>query len=311
MNFADRLTASIKENKSFIVAGFDPVLDTFPDFFLQEGAKEKSNEDAIYRALSSHYESAFEALRGVVAAIKPNIAFFEQYGLGGLRAFERVCSLGKERRLPVIVDAKRGDIGSTAAAYSNAFLGRVKSFGKEVKTFEADAVTVNPFLGFDTIEPFVKNCTEYGKGIFILVKTSNPGSAAIQGIKDSSTKEISELVAEWIEKNTGPLMGSCGFSALGAVVGAPYPSVAVKLRSIMPHSFFLVPGLGAQGGTAADAVAGFGAAKDGTKGGAIINASRGILSTFKSPPGNAAEFKEAVRANAVKFNEEISLALGQ
>ena len=309
-NFADRLHTSIVKTQSFIVAGFDPILESLPECFLSLGNKKQSTEEAIFEVLVAFYEKSVVTLAGKVAAIKPNIAFFEQYGIGGLRAFERVCSIVKENKIPLIIDAKRGDIGSTAQAYSSAFLGKTKVFGKQYSWIDADAVTVNPFLGFDTIDPFVKDCKDFGKGLFVLVRTSNPGSNTIQGLHETNTRnEISEIVAAWISKNGAEFVGTCGFSGIGAVVGAPYPAVAQKLRSIMPKALLLIPGMGAQGGSATDAVAGFGRGAEGKIGGAIVNLSRGLMSTFSQPPKSVEEFCVALKDNADKYNAELIAAV--
>jgi orotidine-5'-phosphate decarboxylase len=285
MNFADRLTASIARTHSFIVAGFDPQLETFPEVVLAEATRTtRTDEEFVFAALTSFYTLALDALAPHVAAIKPNIAFFEQYGLGGLRAFDIVCRAARERGLPVIADAKRGDIGSTAQAYSRAFIGKVTVGARTIPTWNVDAVTVNPFLGFDTIAPFVADCLDHERGIFVLVKTSNPGSGDIQGIRGGeSDLDISGSIARWLDKEGRKLLGTCSFSSLGAVVGAPYPAEAKRLRELMPRNFFLIPGMGAQGGTAADAVAGFGVNERGEPHGALINLSRGLLSAFSSP----------------------------
>jgi orotidine-5'-phosphate decarboxylase len=184
------------------------------------------------------------AIEGRVAAIKPNIAFFEQYGLPGLSAFPRLCDAARERSIPVIADAKLGDIGSTAAAYSAASLCGVSVGSRTMRAFHCDALTINPFLGFDTLEPFLKDAQECGEGPFILVQTSNPGAKALQGLRAEGVS-VSEHVARWVAENAQKLQGACGWSGVGAVVGASYPDEARKLREVMPRSIFLIPRLGA------------------------------------------------------------------
>ena len=196
-----------------------------------------------------------------------------------------------ELGLPVIADAKRGDIGSTAQAYSSAFLGKDAPFA-------ADALTVNPFLGFDTLEPFIQDCEKYGKGIFVLVKTSNPGSAALQG-------ETSHKVAEWLNQSGEKFIGACGYSSLGAVVGATHPEEARELRGAMPKNFFLIPGYGAQGGSAADAVAGFSK----TKHGGIINVSRGLCGNIPADIQSYETLKATFESRIRKMNLEIGSCL--
>lgn len=306
MNFADRLLASIQKNTSFIVAGFDPQLETLPRFILEKAARDgATNEDSIYNALVNFHREALTAVSSQIAAVKPNIAFFEQYGLGGLKAFASICALIREHGLPVIADVKRGDIGSTAQAYSSAFLGQSMAFGKRTAIFDVDAITVNPFLGFDTVETYFKDCKEFGKGLFVLVKTSNPGSASIQGLKDSGTgRSISETVARWLAEHASELQGTCGYSGLGAVVGATYPAEARALRELMPTNLFLIPGMGAQGGTASDSVAGFSPKKSG----AIINISRGLLGSLNDCV-DAASLRALISERAGIFNKQISEAL--
>jgi len=309
--FADRLQASIEKRKSFLIAGFDPQIDTFPQFILDEAiAEATSDETTIYFALVRHYTIALNALEPLVAAIKPNIAFFEQYGFGGLRAFSYICDAIKERGLPCIIDAKRGDIGHTATAYSRTFLGRSYAFGKRTPIFDGDALTVNPYLGFDTLEPYLNDCREFGKGIFVLVKTSNPSSSDIQGIVEKDTnRSVSDKVAEWCHKQSAEFTGSCGFSGIGAVVGATYPEEALRIRSLMPNGFFLIPGLGSQGGSAEDAKAGFVVKANEAispyknPGGAIVNVSRGL---FKDGGSTVEEFSSTIASAANKYQAELS-----
>jgi len=312
MNFADKLTHSIARANSFVIAGFDPQLDTLPEVILSEAAAAATTDEAfVYTALTDFYALALEALAPHIAAVKPNIAFFEQYGIGGLRAFGDVCKRARDHGLPVVADAKRGDIGTTAQAYSRAFLGRTTVCGRTIAAWDVDSVTVNPFLGFDTLAPFVEDCRQHGKGIFVLVKTSNPGSGDIQGVRSVETeRDVSAIIAQWLDKEGRTVLGECGFSSLGAVVGAPYPAEAKRLREIMPRAFFLIPGMGAQGGTAADAAAGFGQTAAGKPHGALINLSRGLLSTFSSRSLPRESLKSELMAKAASTNREIAAALG-
>jgi orotidine-5'-phosphate decarboxylase len=264
----------------------------------------KSDSEFIERALSRFGDIFLASVTGKVAAIKPNIAFFEQYGLPGLNAFKRLCDAIRVARIPLIIDAKRGDIGSTAAAYSAAFISGVTIRGSRHVAFECDALTINPFLGFDTLEPFVSDCERYGKGLFILLQTSNPGAKDIQGLESKGTT-VSGHIAEWLAKNAPRLEGECGFSGLGAVVGASYPDEARALRAALPTTFFLMPGFGAQGAGADDATAGF-AVKNGTKGGALVNVSRGLL---EGRADSAEEFERLIATNVEKFNSQLGQAL--
>lgn len=303
--FADRVQTSIVKNRSHLVAGFDPILEKLPQFILQGVAQKAATDgEMIEMALAIFRDAFITAISDRVAAVKPNIAFFEQYGLPGIKAFADFCSAVREREMPLIIDAKRGDIGSTATAYSAAFLGQVTLAGKKVAGFEGDALTVNPFLGFDTLEPFMKDCQEFGKGIFVLVRTSNPGATDLQGLRANEIS-VSDHVADWIARNAEKLLGSCGWSGLGAVVGASYPEDAVKLRQRMPRSFFLIPGFGAQGSDAKDSIAGFGSL-NGERGGALVNVSRGLL---EGKANSSEEFVSLIRANADRFNSELNQAL--
>jgi len=305
-SFADRLQSSIDTSKSFLIAGCDPVFDKLPRFLLTDAEKRAaSDDDFVLRVLSRFSDIFLASVRGKVAAIKPNIAFFEQYGLPGLTAFKHLCDQIRSASIPLIIDAKRGDIGSTAAAYSAAFLGGVTVRGKRTVAFEADALTINPFLGFDTLEPFLTDCEKHGKGLFILLQTSNPGAKDIQGL-ESDGKTVSGHIATWLAANAKRLIGESGWSGLGAVVGASYPDEARALRAILPTTFFLMPGFGAQGAGADDAVAGFGT-QNGKRGGALVNVSRGLLE-------GSAETEEAlgklISANVERFNGQLRGVVG-
>jgi orotidine-5'-phosphate decarboxylase len=305
ITFADRLQSSIDRTKSALIAGCDPVIEKFPTFILERAAKAQTDDEFITQALTEFCDTLLDAVRGRVAAVKPNIAFFEQYGLAGLSVFKRFCDSARAAEIPVIVDAKRGDIGSTAAAYSAAFLGGAKVRGRSVTPFEGDALTINPFLGFDTLDPFVADCERAGKGLFILLQTSNPGAKDIQGLM-CGEKTVSGHIADWLARNAARLEGRCGWSGLGAVVGASYPDEARALRNTLPTNLFLMPGFGAQGAGADDAVAGFGI-RNGQRGGALVNVSRGLVD------GNAESgesFRSLIIANTDKFNAQLQGALG-
>jgi orotidine-5'-phosphate decarboxylase len=303
--FVDRLERSILKSDSVLVAGCDPVLETLPPFILDEAERAASTtEEFVTRALNIFGDIFVDAISGNVAAAKPNSAFFEQYGVAGLAAFKRLCDRLRAAEVPVIIDAKRGDIGSTAAAYSAAFLGRSMVRGREISAFDGDALTVNPFLGFDTLEPFLTDCVRHGKGIFVLVQTSNPGAKALQGLT-SQGRTVSEHVACWLAENADRLAGASGWSGLGAVVGASYPEEAKSLRQILQTNYFLIPGLGAQGAGAVDAVAGFGV-RNGHRGGGLVNVSRGLLSGAAS---TQEELRALIATNAEGFNSQLRLAL--
>ena len=305
-NFADRLAQTILTTGSYLCAGFDPQPETFPEFLKEEAAAiSPTDEEFVYTLLQSFYAVAIDALKGQVAAIKPNIAFFEQYGLGGMLAFAEIIAHARRSGMIVILDAKRGDIGSTAQAYADAFLGTATFLGRKVSGFSVDALTVNPFLGFDTLEPFITRCDEHGKGIFVLVKTSNPGSGDLQGVRSMGREEsISVRVARYLAEQADRLKGKSGFSALGAVVGATHPEEARALRAVMPSNLFLIPGYGAQGGTATDAVAGFAGS-----GGGIINVSRALFGKFPQEVRSRTAVAAELVRRARELNEPVCSAL--
>jgi orotidine-5'-phosphate decarboxylase len=285
MNFADRLIDAQREKKSIAILGVDPQLDT---------AKEPG---VPARLTVEHFCCEIvEACAASVIAIKPQLAFFEARGVEGMRAFVAVVKLARRLGLLTIADAKRGDIGPTSAAYASAFLGN--------GDFGCDAVTVNPYLGSDAIMPFVR-AVPHGRGIFALVKTSNPTSAEFQDIA-TAQGPVWECVASRIRGIGSDFLGECGLSAIGAVVGATYPEHARRARELMPAALILVPGYGAQGATAVDAVAA--ARADGT--GVIVNASRSVMYAYRNRPGisPAVAAAEAAEAMRIELNEARSTA---
>lgn len=303
--FADKIHQSIQRTGSFLVAGCDPVIEKLPSFIRAEADQSaRSDAEWLERVLRRFCEVFISSVEGRVAGIKPNIAFFEQYGLPGLTVFSELCGTIRAKNIPLIIDAKRGDIGTTATAYSNAFLGKVSVRGRSFCGFEGDALTINPFLGFDTLEPFLRDCSERGKGLFVLVQTSNPGAKDLQGLS-SEGRTVSERVADWINARAETLTGACGWSGLGAVVGASYPAEARALRARMPSSFFLIPGFGAQGANAKDSVAGFGVI-NGAVGGALVNVSRGLL---EGTAESEEQLRHVISANADTFNSQLNAAL--
>lgn len=302
----DLLVEKIKEKSNPSVAGLDPKIEYVPKFI-----KERSYENygknlkGACEAIWIFNKSLIDALYDVVPAVKPQSAFYEMYGLYGEEILHRTIRYAKEKGLYVILDVKRNDIGSTAEAYSKAYLGRVDIDGEEFSPCDVDSVTVNPYLGTDGILPFVNDCKEYDKSIFALVKTSNPSSGELQDL-DNGDKKIFERVAECVNKWNSDTIGKSGYGAVGAVVGATYPEQAQILRKLMPHSYFLVPGYGAQGGGAKDVVPCFN--EDGL--GAIVNSSRGIMCAYKKGDWAEEQFAEAARAEAIRMKEEINSVLG-
>lgn len=282
MPFSSRLHAAIQEKKSVLCLGLDPHYSFIPSF-LKESA---TPDQAILKFLIPIIDACAEH----VACVKPQIAFFEVFGSAGIAAFEKVCMYAKAKGLLVIVDAKRGDIGSTAQAYAHAYLGENRPY---------DALTVNPYMGEDTLLPFVEMAKENKKGIFILVKTSNPGSGDLQDLPVGD-----ELVCEKIAKTVARLgagdLDEQNFSSVGAVVGATYPEELSLMRSDMPSQIFLVPGYGAQGANAQDIIPAF---YKGEKG-AIVSASRSILFAF-SDKNDEKNFVEHAKNACIAAKNEL------
>ncbi len=273
----DRLIEQIKKTNAPIVVGLDPMLSYVPEHIL-DAAFEQYGEslEGAAEAIWQYNKGIVDAVYDLIPAVKPQIAMYEQFGIEGLRVFQKTVDYCHEKGLLVIGDVKRGDIGSTSAAYATGHLGRVKIGDKSYAGFAEDFATVNPYLGTDGITPFVEVCREEKKGIFILVKTSNPSSGEFQD-RLIDGRALYEYVGEKVEQWGEDCMGACGYSAVGAVVGATYPQQGKVLRQIMPHAFILVPGYGAQGGKGADLVHFFD--RDGL--GAIVNSSRGIIAAYK------------------------------
>ena len=252
-----------------------------------------------------------DAISDLIPAIKPQIAFYERYGIEGLKAFVGTVKYGKEKGLIVIEDAKRNDIGSTASAYSDGHIGRTQLNDLSISVFDVDAITVNAYLGSDGIIPFLNDVEKYGKGIFILVKTSNPSSVDLQdvgiiykGKKQKLYEHVARLVNEWGIFT----LGESGYSSIGAVVGATFPADAKILRKIMPKAYFLVPGYGTQGGKAADVMNCFN--NDGL--GALISSSRSINYAFKhSKKFGGKNFADAAREAVINMNDDINTNLGK
>lgn len=272
----DKLILNIKRTKAPIVVGLDPMLSYIPEHikaaaFAEFGETLEGAAEAIWQFNKEIVDKTYD----LIPAVKPQIAMYEQFGLPGLMTFKKTVDYCKEKDLVVIGDVKRGDIGSTSSAYAAGHLGRVQVGSKSYAPFDEDFVTVNPYLGSDGVNPFVKVCGEEKKGLFILVKTSNPSSGEFQD-KLIDGRPLYELVGEKVAEWGLSCMGE-DYSYIGAVVGATYPAMGKALRKIMPKSYILVPGYGAQGGKGADLVHFFN--EDGL--GAIVNSSRGIIAAYK------------------------------
>jgi len=303
----NKLIKKIEDSKAPIVVGLDPMLDYIPDHILEKAYKDKGeNLEGVGEALWEYNKGIIDATYDLIPAVKPQVAMYEQFGIEGLIAYKKTIDYCKDKGLVVIGDVKRGDIGSTSKAYATGHLGKVVIGGKEFRGFDEDFITVNPYLGSDGIKPFIDVCKEENKGLFILVKTSNPSSGEFQDqlIGDRPLYElVGEKVAQWGELHMGD-----NYSYIGAVVGATYPEMGKVLRKLMPKTYILVPGYGAQGGKAEDLVPFFN--KDGL--GAIINSSRGIIAAYKQKEyekyGPTA-YADASRQAVIDMREDLKQAL--
>ena len=306
MNAIDRLIDKIKQTNNPTVMGLDPRFDMLPKCVTDKYDK---TLEGVFKAILEYNKALIDETCDIIPAVKPQIAFYEMFGIPGLEAFKETCKYAKEKGMIVIADIKRGDIGSTAQGYSNAFLGKTKIGDHEESIFDVDFVTVNPYMGTDCVKPFIEDCKKYDKGIFILVKTSNPSSGELQDLKLENGKEVYMQVADLVEKWGEDLVGKYGYSSVSAVVGATYPEQLEQIRSKAPHTYFLIPGYGAQGGKAEDIALGFD--KNGL--GGIVNASRSLMCAYKSEiwknQFTEEEYAKATRAEALRMKEELQTAI--
>lgn len=306
MNAIDRLIDKIKKTNNPTVMGLDPRFDMLPKCVTDKYDK---TLEGVSKAILEYNKALIDETCDIIPAVKPQIAFYEMFGIPGLEAFKETCKYAKEKGMIVIADVKRGDIGSTAQGYSNAFLGKTKIGDHEESIFDVDFVTVNPYMGTDCVKPFIEDCKKYDKGIFILVKTSNPSSGELQDLKLENGKEVYMQVADLVEKWGEDLVGKYGYSSVSAVVGATYPEQLEQIRSKAPHTYFLIPGYGAQGGKAEDIALGFD--KNGL--GGIVNASRSLMCAYKSEiwknQFTEEEYAKATRAEAIRMKEELQTAI--
>lgn len=306
MKSIDKLINKIKETNNPTVMGLDPRYDMLPNCIKE---KYSGSVEKITQGILEYNKALIDATYDIIPAIKPQMAFYEMFGVEGIKCFKETCKYAKEKGMIIIVDAKRGDIGSTAAGYSNAYLGKTPMGEIEESFYYADFLTVNPYLGSDGIKPFVEDCKKYDKGIFVLVKTSNPSSGELQDLKLENGKTIYETVGSIVENWGEEVRGENGYSSVAAVVGATYPEQLQTLREQMPHTFFLIPGYGAQGGKAEDIALGFD--KNGL--GGIINASRSLMCAYKfdkwKDEFSDEEYAKATRAEAIRMRDELNSAI--
>ena len=329
MLFIDKLIEAVIEKKSPCVVG----LDTLPEYAPEgaggegaEGADARTAADgegadgadaraaAGAKAIASFNRAVIDAVCDVVPAVKPQLAYYERLGQWGMRAFWDTVAYAHGKGLLVIADGKRCDIGATASAYADAYLGGGGNGGGggsgSLHVESADALTVNPYLGGDSVAPFIDRCRSHGKGVFMLVKTSNASSGDIQDLELADGRKVHDAVAGLVEVWGEGLVGAYGYSSVGAVVGATFPKQAQALRKSMRRAYFLVPGYGAQGGGAQDAAAAF----DMSGLGAVVNASRSVLCAWSHPRWNGKfsqlNFADAARAEALRMRSEINAAIG-
>lgn len=301
----NKLVNRIKETNAPVVVGLDPTMVMIPECvqkkaFEQYGETLEGAAEAIWQFNKSIVDTTYD----LIPAVKPQVAMYEQFGIPGMAAFKKTVDYCREKGLVVIGDVKRGDIGSTSAAYATAHLGRVKVGNNSFYGFNEDFATVNPYLGSDGINPFLDVCKEEKKGIFVLVKTSNPSSGEFQD-RIADGRPLYEYVGEQVDRWGSELMGN-SYSYVGAVVGATYPEMGKVLRKVMPKAYILVPGYGAQGGTAEGLKPYFN--EDGL--GAVVNSSRGIIAAYKSEKYRerfaSENFADASRQAVIDMIEDIN-----
>ena len=301
-NIIDQLIEKIKIMKNPTVIGLDPRYEMLPKCVKDKYPK---TLEGVGQAIIEYNKALIDAIYDIIPAIKPQIAFYEMYGIPGMQAFKETCEYAKQKGMFVIADIKRGDIGSTAQGYSNAYLGKTKIEENEQSLYDIDFVTVNPYMGTDCVKPFIDDCKKYNKGLFILVKTSNPSSGELQDVKLESGEEVYTRVAKYVENWGEELRGEYNYSSVSAVVGATYPEQLKQLRKVAPHTYFLIPGYGAQGGKAEDIALGF----DENGLGGIVNASRSLMCAYKSDMWKnkfeEKDYAKATRTEALRMKEEL------
>ncbi len=305
MNVIDKLIKNTIRTKNPSVIGLDPDIGKIPVCY-KVNAKSNNPFEAVANVIYEFNRDVIDTVADLVPAVKPQIAFYEKYGSYGVAAFEKTVEYAKSKGLVIVEDAKRNDIGNTAQAYADGHLGCIEMLdGSKSSSIGADFLTVTPFLGSESLRPFIDVCVKNNKGVFVLVKTSNTSSGEIQDAVTSSGMTISQSIAQYVCEQADTFVGEHGYSSIGAVVGATYPEEAISLRKLMPRSYFLVPGYGAQGGSAKDILPCFNT--DGL--GAIVNSSRGILYTHMSEKERTQcsrhEYLLSVKAATLQMQEDI------
>lgn len=299
----DRLIQKIQKLSNPTVAGLDPKLDFIPGFIKERAfAQYGDTLEAAAQALLDFNKGLIDALYDIVPAVKPQCAYYEMYGWQGMHTLQQTIAYAKAKGMFVITDGKRNDIGTTMQAYAAAHLGNVQVNGQALSPFDADALTVNGYLGSDGIAPLLQICKQRDKGIFVLVKTSNPSSGELQDRLLQDGRTVYETMGAMCEEWGSDDVGEQGYSSVGAVVGATYPEQLTELRQKLPHTFFLVPGYGAQGAGARDIAGAF----DHNGMGAVINSSRGIMCAYQKQGVDEREYASAARREALRMRDELN-----
>lgn len=308
LNFADKLIDHINKKQNPSIVGLDPRIERIPSFIKNEMLDKYGNSiKAVAKSFIKFNYGIINAVSDIVPAVKPQIAFYEKYGFEGVKCFQETVKYAKSKGLIVVEDAKRNDIGTTASAYSSGHIGKVnKCKGDEVPMFDVDAITINAYLGSDGVKPFIEDIKKYGKGCFILVKTSNISSGELQDKKLIDNLKLSEHVARYVNEWGKDTIGDRGYSSIGAVVGATFSTQVKSLREIMKRSIFLSPGYGAQGASAKDIIPLFN--EDGY--GALISSSRNIVFAYEtSNEYSDDDYIESAHQSALLMKNELNDAL--
>ncbi|MDE6149192.1 MAG: orotidine-5'-phosphate decarboxylase [Ruminococcus sp.] len=297
----DRLIEKIVQTQNPSVVGLDPKLEYVPQFIIDKKVKKYGKSlKAASKAILEFNKAIIDEIHDICPAIKPQAAYYEMYGYEGVKTLYKTIQYAQNKGMFVMTDGKRNDIGATMEAYATAHLGLTDVCGEEIPAFGADALTVNGYLGTDGIAPLLEKCDEYDKGIFVLVKTSNKSSGELQDLKIGD-KTVYATMGELCENWGKDHMGKYGYSSVGAVVGATYPEQLAEMRKALPHTFFLVPGYGAQGGGAEGVAKGF----DENGLGAIVNSSRGVMCAYKKEGCDEHDFAKAARREVIRMKEDI------
>lgn len=296
----DTLIDAIIRTDNPSVVGLDTCLDYLPQDMLD---KVNTLDDAAQQIFEFN-KNIIDNIFDIVPAVKVQVAYYEMYGYQGMKAFKQTIDYAKSKGMIVISDVKRNDIGSTAGCYSKAYFSGVNVGGKKITAFDSDFITVNGYLGSDGILPFAEDCKAYDRGMFILVKTSNPTSGELQDKRFDNGNTLYEEMADLVEKWGQPLIGKYGYSSVGAVVGATHKEQAEVIRKRCPHTFFLIPGYGAQGGKAEDLAVCF---RDGI--GGIVNSSRGILCAYKKDKYKGMTYERAARQAGIDMRDDLNSAI--